>query len=203
MTLSGLKTGRLPRICGIAISSVFVLSSLLLAAEGGAHGAAHDSERLWDLGYRFLNFSLLVIILFVAIRKTAIKDFFSNRRDEIKKRFEDLKKERDAAERRYRELENELKTFELKKNEILKAFEAEGIAEKEKIIAEAEEKSQQILAQTELTIEREFQAARDRLQGEMAEVASKRAQEIIEKQIKDSDQDQLINEFIERMEKLH
>jgi F-type H+-transporting ATPase subunit b len=174
-----------------------------LAAEGGGHGAGHDSERVWDLGYRFLNFALLVIILFVVIRKTAIKDFFSNRREEIKKRFEDLKKERDAAERRYQELENELKAFELKKKEILKQFEAEGAAEKERIIAEAEKRSKQILDQTDLTIQREIQAARDRLQAEMVEVASQKAQEIIEKKIKDSDQDQLINEFIERVEKLH
>ena len=54
-----------------------------------------------------------------------------------------------------------------------------------------------------MTIQREIQAARERLQSEMAEVASQKAQEIIEKQIKDRDQDQLINEFIERVEKLH
>jgi F-type H+-transporting ATPase subunit b len=202
MTLSKCRKGRLSAILGIALLGLFVFWGLGLAAEGGGHGG-HDSERVWDLGYRFLNFALLVIILFVVIRKTAIKDFFSNRREEIKRKFEDLKKERDAAERRYQELENELKAFELKKKEILKQFELEGTVEKEKIIAEAKERSKQILEQTDLAIQREIQAARDRLQAEMAEVASQKAQEIIEKQIKDRDQDQLINEFIEKVEKLH
>lgn len=203
MTLSMCRKGRLSAILGVALLSLFVFWSLGLAAEGGGHGGGHDSERVWDLGYRFLNFALLVIILFVVIRKTAIKDFFSNRREEIKRKFEDLKKERDAAERRYQELENELKAFELKKEEILKQFELEGTAEKERIIDEAKQRSRQILEQTDLTIQREIQAARERLQAEMAEVASQKAQEIIEKQIKDRDQDQLINEFIERVEKLH
>jgi len=54
-----------------------------------------------------------------------------------------------------------------------------------------------------LTIQREIQAAKDRLTAEMVEAAAKRAQGIIEKEIKDSDQDQLVNEFIERVEKLH
>jgi hypothetical protein len=37
----------------------------------------------------------------------------------------------------------------------------------------------------------------------MVEAAAQRAQGIIEKGITDSDQDQLVNEFIERVEKLH
>jgi F-type H+-transporting ATPase subunit b len=35
------------------------------------------------------------------------------------------------------------------------------------------------------------------------EVAARKAQEIIEREIKDDDQDHLVNEFIERVEKLH
>ena len=108
-----------------------------------------------------------------------------------------------AAEGRYRELEEELKAFETKKKEIIQQFEAEGIAEKERIIAEAEERAKQILEQAGLTIQREIQAAKDRLTAEMVEAAAQRAQGIIEKEIKDIDQDQLVNEFIERVEKLH
>jgi F-type H+-transporting ATPase subunit b len=189
-------------ICLTLIGLVFFFG-FGFASEGGGHGAAQDGKRLLDLGYRFLNFALLVIILVVVIRKTAIKDFFGARREEIKKKFEDLRKERDEAEGRYRELENELKAFEIKKKEIIEQFKTEGIAEKEKIIAEAEERKKQILEQTDLTIQREIQAAKDLLRAEMVEVAAQRAQQIIEKQIKDSDQDQLVNEFIERVEKIH
>jgi len=197
------KKGKFVLIAGLTLISIFILCGLGFASEGGGHGGTDESQRLWDLGARFLNFALLVIILFVVIRKSGVKDFFSARREEISKKFEDLKEERDAAEGRYRELEAELKAFETKKKEIIQQFEAEGIAEKERIIAEAEERAKQILEQAGLTIQREIQAAKDRLTAEMVGAAAQRAQRIIEKEIKDSDQDQLVNEFIERVEKLH
>ena len=197
------KKGNFVLIAGLTLISIFILCGLGFASEGGGHGGTDESQRLWDLGARFLNFTLLVIILFVVIRKSGIKDFFSARREEISKKFEDLKEERDAAEGRYRELEEELKSFETKKKEIIQQFEAEGIAEKERIIAEAEERAKQILEQAGLTIQREIQAAKDRLTAEMVGAAAQRAQRIIEKEIKDSDQDQMVNEFIERVEKLH
>ena len=197
------KKGKFVLIAGLTLISILILCGLGFASEGGGHGGTDESQRLWDLGARFLNFALLVIILFVVIRKSGVKDFFSARREEISKKFEDLKEERDVAEGRYRELEEELKTFETKKKEIIQQFEAEGVAEKERIIAEAEERAKQIVEQAGLTIEREIQAAKDRLTAEMVEAAAQKAQGIIEKEIKDSDQDQLVNEFIERVENLH
>ena len=80
---------------------------------------------------------------------------------------------------------------------------AEGVAEKERIVAEAKERAAQILAQADVTIEREIQAARDRLKEELVDVAAQKAREIITKDITDSDQDNLVNEFIESVEKLH
>ena len=195
--------GKLAIIICLTLVGLVFFCGLGFGSEGGGHGAAQDSKRLLDLGYRFLNFALLVIILFVVIRKTAIKDFFGARREEIKKKFEDLRKERDEAEGRYRELENELKAFEIKKKEIIEQFTTEGIAEKERIIAEAEERAKQILKQTDLTIQRKIQSAKDQLRAEMVELAAQRAQQIIEKKIKDSDQERLVNEFIERVEKIH
>ena len=199
----GKPAGKLAITICLTLATLFLLCGLGVASEGGGHGAADDSKRLLDLGYRFLNFAALVIILFVVIRKTAIKDFFSARREEIRKKFEDLKRERDAAEGRYRELENELKAFEIKKKEIIEQFKADGIAERDRIIADAEKRAKQILEQTDFTIQREIKAAKDRLRAEMVGIAAQRAREIIEKEIKDSDQDQLVNEFIERVEKIH
>ncbi|MBW1798666.1 MAG: ATP synthase F0 subunit B, partial [Deltaproteobacteria bacterium] len=107
------------------------------------------------------------------------------------KKFDDLNAEKDTAEGRFQELEKKLKEFEVQKQEIIEQFKADGAAEKEKIIAEAKEGANQILIQADLTIEREIQAARDRLRQEVVEVAARNAQEIIEREIKDGDQDHL------------
>jgi len=194
------ETGR-GRSLFIAVCTVMIWSAccgLAFAAEGG-----HGGGDVTNLLYRILNFTLMVIILVVVIRKTTIKDFFSNRKEEIRQKLESLKSDKEAAERRYSELEKKLSAFEIQKKEITDQFRADGAAEREKIINEARERAAQILAQASLTIEREIQAARDRLLQEMVEVAAARAEDIIAKQIKDSDQDHLVSEFIERVERLH
>jgi F-type H+-transporting ATPase subunit b len=199
----GFETGRgkssFIAACTVVISLAFYGLAFASGGEGGGHGGGDVTNLL----YRILNFVLMVIILVVVIRKTTIKDFFANRKEEIRQKLESLKKDREAAESRCSELEKKLREFEIQKKEILDQFRADGAAEKEKIIKEARERSAQILSQANLTIEREIQAARDRLLHQMVEVAAAKAEDIIAKQINDSDQDHLVSEFIERVERLH
>ena len=172
----------------------------------GAHGGEHGKDRsadLRDLLYRFINFALLVIILFVAIRKSGLKDSLSGRIEEIKQRLEDLRKEKEEAESQYKDLERKLRDFEAKKKEIIEQFQNEGQAEKERIIAGANERAKQIVEQAELTIQQEMQSAKDRLRKEVMELAAGKAQEIIAKEMTDEDQDRLVSEFIEKVGKIH
>ncbi len=196
-------------LAGCIFLSLFLLFGVAFAQEGGhgaeaAHGGGHgDGKMVQDLIYRVINFTLLVIILIVVIRKTAVKDFFSARRKEIEQKFDDLERQKKLAEAKYRELDRALREFEEKKKEIIREFEKEGVAEKEKIIAQAKERADQLLAQADLTIEREIQAARDRLRQEFVDASAQKAEDIISKQIEDSDQDRLVRDFIERVEKLN
>jgi F-type H+-transporting ATPase subunit b len=175
-------------------------------SSGGAHGGEKGKDRsadLRDLLYRFINFALLIIILFVAIRKSGLKDSLAGRIDEIKQRLEDLRKEKEEAEARYQDIEKKLRDFEAKKKEIIEQFQNEGQAEKERIIVEANERAKQIVEQAELTIQQEMQSAKDRLRREVMQLAATQAQEIIAKEMTDDDQDRLVSEFIERVGKIH
>jgi F-type H+-transporting ATPase subunit b len=174
-----------------------------LASEGGGHGGAQESVEMTDLLSRTINFILLVVILYFAMRKAAVKDFFKGRREEIRKKLDELRKGKEEAEQRYSELEKKLKEFEAKRAEIVEQFKAEGLSEKERIIAEARERAKQMVAQAELTVQREIQVAKNRLEAELFDIAAQKAREIIVREIKEDDQDHLINEFIERVEKLH
>ena len=182
------------------------LVSAALASGGGGEAAAHHANKsaaLTDLLYRFINFALLVIILAFALKKANVGQLFASRREKIQKTLEELKAAKEAAERRYRELEEKLKAFEKEKEKILEQFRAEGAAEKERIIAEAKERAKQILEQAEFTIKREIEEAKNRARQEVVELAAIKAQEIISRQIKDDDQERLVNEFIEKVERLH
>jgi len=187
------------------VAGVLLFYGPVLAAGGGGE-AGHGADRsgdLLDLLYRFINFALLVIILFIAIKKSGLKDTLSGRIEEIRQKLDGLKKEKEESENRYLEVEKELKEFEEKKKEILEEFKREGIAEKEKIISEAKERAKQIMEHAQLTIQQELQSTKDRLRKEVVDLAAQKAQEIIGKEIKDKDQDQLVDEFIERVGKIH
>lgn len=192
-------------ICLCVLIGVIALWGLGYASEGAsANEAAHDGgKQVRELVYKAINFAIMLVILVVVIRKTAIKDFFAARREDIRKKLEELQAERDAAERRYKELEEKLKKFEKEKEEILEQFRKDGEAEKERIIAEGKERAEQILRQADLTIERELQAAKERAKQELVDSAAEKARAIITQEMTDKDQDRLVNEFMERVEKLH
>ena len=170
---------------------------------GGGEDGKDRSADLRDLLYRFINFALLIIILFVAIKKSGLKDSLTGRIEEIKQRLEDLNKEKGEAEAKYQEIEKKLKDFEGKKKELIEQFQNEGQAERERIIAEAQERAKQIVEQAELTIQQEMQSAKDRLRKEVMDLAAEKAQETIANEMTDEDQDRLVSEFIERVGKIH
>lgn len=201
-SLTGRKT-RVALSIACLLLTLGVFCGLGLASEGAAEGGGHDAGRLTDLLYRFINFALLLIILFVVIRKTAAKNFLANRREEIAKKMDDLQKDKETAEKRHRELERKLKEFSAQKHEIIEQFKAEGAKEKEKIMEEARTRAAQMLTQADLTIQREIQAARNRLRQQVVDAAARKAQDMISKEIQENDHDQLVSEFIQKVEKLH
>jgi F-type H+-transporting ATPase subunit b len=184
---------------GCFASASVLLTSFALAAGGGAD----RSGDLLDLLYRFINFALLVIILFFVLRKVPIKEYFSSRIEGIKKELEDLKKQREAAQGKAQELESKLKAFEGERKEILAQYRADGLAEKERILADARDRAKQILEQAEMSIRFEMQSAKEKLKQDVVALAAQRAEEIIAREMTDKDQDRLVDEFIEKLGKTH
>jgi F-type H+-transporting ATPase subunit b len=177
-----------------------------VATSESGEGGAHESDRsadLLDLLYRFINFTLLVIILVVVFRKARLTDYLSVRSEEIRNRLEDLKSEKEAAEKKYLESEGRVRDFESKRRDLLEEYRKEGLAERDRIIEGARERVKQIIAQSEISIEQEFRSARNRLKQDVAEMAIGQAGEIIRKEINEQDHDQLVNEFIERVRKIN
>jgi F-type H+-transporting ATPase subunit b len=182
----------------------FVSASVLLPCFASAAGGGADrSGDLLDLLYRFINFGLLVLILFIVLRKVPIKEYFSSRIESIKKELEDLKQQRQAAERKAQELEGKLKAFEGERKDILAQCRADGLAEKERILAEARDRAKQLLQQAEVSVQHEMQTAKEKLKEEVVALAAQRAEEIIAREMTDKDQDRLVNEFIEKLGKTH
>ena len=183
----------------------FAAGSVLLSsfASAAGDGGADRSGDLLDLLYRWINFALLVIILYVVLKRVPIKEYFSSRIEGIKKELAELKKQRETAEAKARDLESKLKAFEGERKEILEQYRADGLAEKERILAEAGERAKQILQQAEVSIQYEMQSAKEKLKQDVVALAAQRAEEIIAREMTDRDQDRLVDEFIEKLGKTH
>jgi hypothetical protein len=62
-------------LAACSIFGILLFFGLAIASEGGGHEAAQQGGEMVDFISRCINFALLLVILFIAIRKTAIKDF--------------------------------------------------------------------------------------------------------------------------------
>jgi len=176
------------------------------SVEGGEHGGGHggdNSEALVDLRNRFINFILMVIILVLVVKKSGVGSYLSGRVEEIKQQMEELTREKDESEKKLQEVQQQLREFEEGKQEIIDLYVNEGQTEKEKIIAEAEERAKQIVDQAEMTIEHEMQAAMNSLKRALMAQAADKARDRIAAELTDEDQDKLVDDFIERVGKVH
>lgn len=159
------------------------------------------SADLLDLLYRFINFTILVTILVILIKKARLMDYLSTRSEEIRNKLEELKRQKEEAEKKYIDMEGKVRDFESRRKDLLEEYRKEGIAERDRIIADAQDRIKQIIAQAEASIEQEIRSARSRLKQDIAELAIAQAKEIIQKEITEKDHDGLINEFIEKVRK--
>ncbi len=183
---------------------VILFSLVFLIGCAGVSWAASDGDgALLDLLARFINFALLVIILAVVLKKSNALGFFPNRVDDIKKRMEQLRREKEEAEARYLAIEKKLADFESEKKAILDEARRDGEAEKDIILAEAEKRVEQMLAQVESSLQQEVEEAKARLRWEVADLAADKAREIIARELNEDDQDRLVKDFIENVRKVH
>ena len=178
------------------------------AADTAAHGeeGGHSADRSGDIKdfyKRVFNFTAMVIILVVIMRKTKLLNYFSERSEGISKKLDDLKRDKEEAERKYKEIEEQLKNFEAERDDIIEQYRKEGITEKDRIVAEAKERVEQIIAQSELTIEQEIESARNQLKQDIVDIASKRAQDILVKEMNENDQEKMVIEFVEKVGKVN
>lgn len=179
---------------------MLIFCTLAFAASGAGGDRSGD---LLDLLYRFINFALLVIILVVVLKKANIKGLLAARGEELKRKMDDLQARKEEADRKYRELERRVREFEESRQGIIDQFRAEGLAEKNRLISEAEQRVKQILLQAESAIQREMETAKSRLKQDMIAAATQNAEKILSKEITDNDQERLVNDFIERLGKTH
>lgn len=178
-----------------------LVASVALAAGGGeAHGIT--PEKIQDFIWRSVNFLVFAGILIKLVTKPA-KQFFAQRAQDISTSFEELEAKKAEATEALKAAEARLAQVADEREQLLQQFLAEGEAEKAKIIAKAEMVAARIKDMATLTIAQETKKATQELKKEVAEHATKLAEELIKKKITPTDQQQLVEEYLQKVVEKH
>lgn len=190
---------------GMGIRAWILLVGILLwGFEGiGWAAEAHHSEfNLWDEIFRWANFLVLAVILYLVLAKR-IPQVLHERRQKIQQAIEDAKASRAEAERLLQE--NQRKTGTL--HQEITALQQQSAREREEIAqrmeAEAEQVAARIIAQARTEIERATERARLSLREEAAALTVQVAEGILRRELRDEDHQALVRKYIARIGELN
>ncbi len=167
-------------------------------AEEEHHGEDHGKAQLINLGWRFLNFIILIVVLYKLTAK-AIKNFFVGNRESIRVSLEEAVKAKEEAEKKLEEHSARLDKAAAEIQEISDMIKAQGTAEKEKIIEEAKKTAAKMEEDSKARMDQEFKKALNQLRTEAAGLSITMAEEILQKNIKEKDHEKMVNDFLDRM----
>jgi len=174
------------------------------AAEGGhgegeAHGEGHGGKGWVKTDtYRVMNFAVLAVVLFFLLRKP-VSQALNARIDSIKEQLDDLESKKSGAEAELAEYKSKISTLEKEAEEIVAEYIRQGEEAKVRILKEAESSADKLEEQAERNIAYEFKQARKQLQDEIFAKAMGRAEELLRSSITDSDQDRLVDEYLQKV----
>jgi F-type H+-transporting ATPase subunit b len=177
---------------------LLVLPLLLFMAEDEEHQTSGSGAFLGKV----VNFVLLFGGLTLLLRKP-LRKFLDNRGTEIAQSLKQTRKNREGAEANLNSVQARLNEISLEIQEMNQEAEGEGKDQKDQILVEARDEAERLKRMAQQEIEMlSFVGGRE-LREYAAELATLRAEERINDRITPKDQMQLIDESIERLERLH
>lgn len=185
----------------IIIAIVLLVSPLYgIASDSseGGHGEAAEKRWVKTDTFRVMNFAVLAIGLFFILRKP-VSQALSGRIKGIADSLDELEALKTEAEKRLAQCNEKLYSLDKEAEKIISEYIKQGNEAKDKILKEAEAISEKLEAQALKNIEHEFDKARSKLEMEIFEKAIIKAEELIRGKITIEDQNQLVNEYLDKV----
>jgi F-type H+-transporting ATPase subunit b len=175
-------------LCGLA--SVY--------ASGGGEAGGSEGPNWINFFWRAVNFLVLAgIIYWLLANKT--RQFFSGRQKGIKTALSDAAAAREAAEKKFQEYSVKLDKATGEIDQISEMIRSQGLAEKERIIAEAKKAAEKMKEDTQVRIEQEFKKASQELRRETVRLSTEMAEEILKNHIKAEDHHSMVEDYIAKV----
>ncbi len=189
------------KTCGILGYVVIQLLMLFIVSTCFAAGLKTGKSTfwiVWNNGWRFLNFGILIYFL-VKWLKEPLASYLKSYRELIEKEIEDAESAEKRAEREYEEARKRLEKLDSEIARIHELAIKQGTAERERILADARLHAEGILERARITAFMMVEEAKKRLKEELVEIIIRTAEEKISKSINEQDQQRLVEGYVETL----
>lgn len=165
------------------------LLSLIVAAGGG------EGWNLWKLGSQFLNFFILFGGIYVLVRKP-LQTYLEQRREDMASKLREAQEKQAQAEKRLAEYASKLEHLEEEIARVVKSFEAQGEADKQRMLQDGDRAVERLSREVDFTIRQEVAKATKEIREAGVEATVKMAEKLISERITDSDRRRLADEYV-------
>jgi F-type H+-transporting ATPase subunit b len=148
-----------------------------------------------------VNFGALVLLFAWVIRKKG-NPALAERRKQVEAELEEAQRLRAEAEKRHMEAATRLEKLDQEMVAIRAEMVKAGEAERDRIVAQAEEKAARMRKDTNFLIEQQIKQLREDLTREAASAAVMAAQELLQQSTTDSDQNRLAEAYLDRLDEV-
>jgi len=179
------------RYClGTILFALFLSAPEALAAEG-----AENWRSIFDLVMRWVNFAIIAILL-VKFTKTPIKNFLSDRKEQIEKKINVYEQQKEAVEEKISETQKMLADSIIRFENLKKTIIEDGEKRKQEIIEDAQQESRLLLESTKHKIENQIREARNTIRSELIEAAIALVEKRLPAEITAADEQKLTDLFL-------
>lgn len=188
------------KIIGLIALMVFAIVPGAVYAAGGDHGHGHGIPSV--VGLQVINFLLYAALLFYVLRKP-VREFFKSRAENYKQALLKAEHAREEAEKKKREIQEQLTTLENTSESSIMNARKEAAALMEKIQHEAQEFAQKLKFEANQTVAIELEKAKMELRRELLDQAVAMAENMLKDKMVENDQKRLQTEFVDKVREAH
>jgi F0F1-type ATP synthase membrane subunit b/b' len=176
------------------------LLSLLLLAAGAEHGehAAENAEAAFDwlgLAFSWINFAIAIGVI-VYFAGPGIRAWLKDRREGFAAQLKEAKAKQAEADQRLAEYGHKLDNLEAEVQRIVKSFEAQGEADRERLHQDADRAIERLVREVDFTIRQESLKAQQAVRAAAVDTTLGLTEKLVRDRITDADKRRLTDEYV-------
>ena len=154
----------------------------------------------WDALAVFLAFVILLVVVFYFAYKP-VKKMIQKRGDYVEDKMRHAEERELEASKKVDEANLEVKKSRQEALAIVEQAKADAEKEKQAIHEEAKKQADAEVERAKQEIEQEIEKSKDEIHSQIVDVALDASKKVLSREVKDKDNEHLINEFLEDLEK--